>query len=101
MACRDYDAYYKFLIEGQVFDAIYCPFGDALGGPMFALIFFGGILTATYVYSDGPVLPLTMVIILGSVVVTQLPSVAVQVVVAALLLVVSGLAYTMIQRRSP
>lgn len=101
MACGDYSNYYEFLVEGQIFDAIYCPFGDVMGGALFALIFFGGIIMATYIYSDGVVLPLTMTVILGAVIVTQLPSVAVQLVVAALLLTLAGSAYLLIQRTSP
>lgn len=101
MACGDYPNYYEFLAEGQIFDAIYCPFGDVMGGALFAFIFFGGIVMATYVYSDGIVLPLTMVVLLGAVIITQLPGVVVQIVVAALLLTIAGSAYLLIQRTSP
>lgn len=101
MACSDYSNYYEFLAEGQIFDAIYCPFGDIMGGALFALIFFGGIVGATYIYSDGVVLPLTMVVIFGAVIITQLPSVAVQIVVAALILTLAGSGYVLIQRTSP
>lgn len=101
MPCSDYSNYYEFLVEGQIFDAIYCPFGDVLGGALFALIFFGGIILATYVYSDSVALPLSLTVILGSVVVVQLPSAAVQLIAATLLLGLTASGYILIQRSSP
>lgn len=84
MACSDYTDYGDALADGAFFDAIYCTFGDQLGGVMFALMVFGALILALYIHSGSIELPLVVTVILGAVVVTQLPGVAVQVVAVTL-----------------
>lgn len=88
MACGDFNSYWKFLVEGQMFDAIYCPYGDLLGGTVFALLFFAPISMALYIYSGSIILPFVLAVILGAVIVVQLPGAAVSLAAALALLVI-------------
>ena len=98
MACGDYATYAEFIREGQMFDALYCPFGDQLGGTLFALMVFGAIGMSLYIYSGSVVLPLVLFLIVGSVIIVQLPSAAVQLVGIVILLGITGIGYLMVQR---
>jgi hypothetical protein len=98
MACGDYGAYQEFWINGQFFDAVFCPFGDVLGGVGFALFVFGAIGLSLYIYSGSVVMPLVLTLILGSVVVTQLPSIAAQLVGAVVLLGIAIAGYLIVIR---
>lgn len=98
MACTDYTAYWEFWRHGQFFDAVSCPFVEALGGPLFAMLVFGPALLGMYIYSGSIILPLVLTLILGSVVVVQLPSVALQLFGIVILLSIAGAGYLLVQR---
>lgn len=98
MACSDYSKLTEFWVNGQFFDAIFCPFGDALGGVVFALIFFGAIGLALYIFSGSLVMPLVLTLILGAVVVSQLPSLAAQLVGAVVLVGIAIAGYMTVMR---
>lgn len=89
MACGDYATYWEFLINGAFFDAIYCPFGDLLGGVVVALLFFAPLAMGMYIFSGSIILPFVLFLILGSVVVAQLPGAAATVAGAIALLVIA------------
>jgi len=96
MACGDYSAYWRYLINGQLFDALYCPFGDLLGGVTLALLFFSPLAMALYIYSGSIILPFVMFLILGSVVVVQLPGAATTLIGAVALLTIAVVGTAMI-----
>jgi hypothetical protein len=89
------------LIDGAFFDAIVCPYADVMGVAVFAMAVYGALGIALYIYSGNAVLPLVLTLILGGVVVTQLPGPAVQLVgVVALLLIAAG-GYWLTVNRGP
>lgn len=96
MACGDYTEYWEFLTNGQFFDAIYCPYGDLLGGVVLALLFFAPSAMALYIYSGSIILPFVLFLILGSVVIVQLPGAATTIVGAVALLVIAIVGTAMI-----
>jgi hypothetical protein len=98
MACTDYPEYWQFLANFQFFDAIYCPFADLVGPLLFPLLVFGGLGVALYVYSNSLIMPLTLSIILGGVVVVQLPSGPVRLIGIVVLFGVGMAGYMLVQR---
>lgn len=97
MSCTDFSSYGEFLRAGQFFDAVYCPFGDLLGGAVFALLFFGVIALALYVYTDSVAVPVVVTILIGSVVVVQLPPEAVNITGIMLVLGIVGAGYLIVR----
>jgi len=89
------------IVDGQFFDAIVCPHTETMGVLVFGLLVYGAIGTSLYVYSGSAVLPLVLTIILGSVVVTQLPGIAVQFAGAVALLLLAAGGYYLIVSRGP
>lgn len=91
----------ELLINGKFFDAVVCPFSETMGLAVFALMVYGAIGVALYVYSGNAVLPLTLTVILGSVVITQLPGPAVQLVALLALLLIAAGGYWLTISRGP
>lgn len=89
MACGDFPEYYQYLLNGQFFDAVYCPYGNVMGGVTLALLFFAPIGLALYIFSGSIILPFVLFIILGSVIVIQLPGMVASLVGAVALLVIA------------
>lgn len=89
MACTDHSNPLKFLTDfsgSAPFDLIYCPYADVVGGAIFALFVFGTVLTMQRIHGGSSVVPLVMVIILGSIIVVQLPGLGVNVLLAGFML---------------
>lgn len=100
MPCGDYaPGSGEYLDAGQFFDAIYCLFASVIPPVAFNLIVFGAIGLALFIYSDNVGLPVVVAILLGSVIVPQLPSVGMQIAVVALLLVSSIAATLLVKDR--
>lgn len=98
MACSDFSVYKEFWYAGQFFDAVYCPFGDQLGGLLFGLLVFGAIGLSLYIVSGGATVPLTLAVILSTVIFVELPASAVQVGAIAIVLGIGIAGYLMVQR---
>lgn len=62
------------LIDGYLLDAVWCPFADQLGPAAAALLFFGGLGVAQYYYFDSPVPLIVMLMLGGTLIVSQLPA---------------------------
>lgn len=86
MACSDYSTYKEMLVNGAFFDGIWCPFGDVMGGIVFALLFFAPLGISLYIFSGSIILPFVLFLILGAVVVVQLPGLAATLVGGVILL---------------
>lgn len=99
-SCGQYDAFWEYLVNGQFFDAVYCPYGATMG-VVFPLIVFASLGMSMYIYSGSIALPLALTLILGSVVVTQLPGLAAQLVGIVVLLGLAAAGYVLIIRRGP
>lgn len=92
----------ELLMDGKIFDAVVCPHSEALGGMVvFALVVYGSIMTGLYVFSGTAVLPLSLTIILGGVIVSQLPGPAVQFAGVVLLLILAAGGYFLVTSRGP
>lgn len=98
MACTDYTAYGDFLINGQFLDAIICPYQEQMGFMVFALMVYVAIGGALYIYTESIVIPLAISIFGGAVVITNLPSVAVQTAVIVTVLVIAIGVYLLVRR---
>lgn len=89
------------LIDGKFFDAMVCPHSEIMGLVVFAMLLYGSIGVALYLFTGNAVLPLVLTLILGSVVVANLPGPAAQFVgVVALLLIAAG-GYFLVVSRGP
>jgi hypothetical protein len=98
MACGDYDTYVAFIRNEQFFDAVYCVFGDSVGVLLFPLVVWGALGSALYIYSGSLIMPLVLTIILGGVVVVQLPAGPVQFVAAVVLFGIALAGYALVRR---
>lgn len=90
MACGEYDALYKYLLNltpKHAFDAIYCAY---IGEPMPALVFnvivWATILGMYYVANGSIIVPLVLTIITAGALMSSMAAGAVQVSVVLLLL---------------
>lgn len=89
------------LISGRFFDAMVCPHSEILTLVVFGLLVYGAVGGSIYLYTGNAVLPLVLTLILGSVVVVNLPGPALQVLgVFALLLIAAG-GYFLVVSRGP
>lgn len=82
MACSDYSDPLQFLTDftgSHPFDAIYCPYFDVVGGPILALFVFGMLLLMYRIHGDSMIVPLVLVMMLGSIIVVQMPGLGVKV----------------------
>lgn len=98
MACGDFATYKGYWYAGQFFDAVYCVFGDQLGGLLFGVLVFGAIGISLYVSSGSSTVPLTLAVILASVVFVEVPASAVQIAAIAVILGIGIAGYLMIVR---
>lgn len=73
MPCSDYNTYWEFLYNFQFYDAVYCLFTGEVGLYLAPLIIFGSLGVAFYMYADSLIMPLVLSMILGGVIVVQLP----------------------------
>lgn len=93
MACTDYDTLREFWTNGQFFDGVFCAFGGALApmpGSAFVLLFSAFLGVGMYVYAGAIILPLVLAILLGGVIVAQLPGVALKLVGMIVLLSIAA-----------
>lgn len=98
MACTDYTSYGDFLVNGQFMDAIICPFSDQLGFLVFSMMVYVAIAASLYIYTGGVTVPLIVSILVGAIVIVNLPSIAVKLAVIVALLVVTIGVYLLVRR---
>ena len=98
MACSDYDTYLEFMQNEQFFEAVYCVFGDSVGVLLFPLLVWGAMGSALYIFSGSLIMPLVLTIILGGVVVVQLPAGPIQFVAAVVLFGIALGGYALVRR---
>jgi len=91
----------ELFADGKFFDAVVCPHTEVMGLLVFALLVYGAVGTSLYIYSGSAVLPLVLTIILGGVVITQLPGIAVQFAGAVALLLLAAGGYYLVTSRGP
>jgi hypothetical protein len=82
----------------QIMDAMFSVYQDSMGGAVFGLLVWGGTATTLYVRQESIILPLVLTLILGGIVITQVPSPAVALFVVVLLFV-GGLGPVFILKR--
>jgi hypothetical protein len=98
MACSDYETYLEFFQNEQFFDAVYCVYGDSVGVLLFPLLVWGAMGTALYIFSGSLVMPLVLSIILGGVLVVQLPAGPIQFTAAIVLFGIALGGYALVRR---
>lgn len=89
------------LVSGEFFQGIVCTFSEPLGLALFAGIVYGAIGLSLYIFSGSAILPLTLTIVLGGVVVVQLPGPMVQFVGVVALLLLAAAGYYLVTSRGP
>jgi len=97
MACTDYPTYWQFLANFQFYDAFYCFFGEQVGFFLAPLIIFGALGVSYYIFS-GFIMVLVLMIILGGVVIVQLPPGPIRLIGIAVLFGVGMAGYLLVQR---
>jgi hypothetical protein len=90
-------SYTDDLIDGEFFKVFSEVYTDLLGEPIAALIFFGATGTAFFIYQEKAIIPVVMTILIGGVVLAELPSAASRVVIILVLLAITGIVYLLYQ----
>lgn len=93
MSCTDFNTLREFWANGQFFDGVFCAFGGPLApmpGSAFVLVFSAFLGVGLYAFAGAIILPLVLAIILGGVVVAQLPGVVLKLVGMVVLLAIAA-----------
>jgi len=85
-------------IRENFFEAILYPFTSTLGEPLLALIVFGGIGLAYYQVQRSMIIPVIMLVLVGSVTISQAPSSAGNALVALTVLGLASMGYIIYTR---
>lgn len=99
MACGDFSTYVEFIRQDQFWDALYCPFADQVGAPVFALFVFGSVGVSLYVSSGGRVeVPLVVMILVGAAIAPFAPTFVISAAVVLFLVVLPAAGLLIIRR---
>lgn len=85
-------------IRENFFEAILYPFTSTLGEPLLALIVFGGIGLAYYQVQRSMIIPVIMLVLVGSVTLARAPSSAGNAIVAMTVLGLASMGYIIYTR---
>jgi len=85
-------------LKDNFFEAILFPFTSTLGEPLLALLIFGAIGLAYYQVQKSVIIPLIMVILIGSVTLSRAPSSAGNAIVAMVTLALASIGYIIYTR---
>lgn len=99
MSCSQYGGQFvDAWLAGNYVDAFVCPFDAQLGSLTVGAMIFGGVMTALYIRTQSFVLPLVVTVLGGTVAVSRLPAVYMQVLGMGLLFGVTLAAYLLYRR---
>lgn len=98
MACSDFSSYTEFIRNGQFMDAIICPYADQMGMMVFAMLVYGAISTSLYIYTGSIIIPLVLAILIGAIVMIELPAIAANIAVLAAVVVIAVGVYLLYRR---
>lgn len=90
MACSDYDDPFMFLVDmsaDHALDAVICTFtfSPLIEGVTLGMFVYGTLLAMYYISDDTLIVPLVLLVVLGAVIVPELPSGVVDVAVVVLM----------------
>jgi len=85
------------LVDGEFFEVFSGVYTDLLGEPVAAMLFFGATGAAFYIYQERAIIPVIMTILIGGVVLAELPVGASRVVIILMLLAITGIVYLLYQ----
>jgi len=85
-------------LQDNFFEALLYPFTSTLGEPLLALLVFGSIGFAYYQVQKSVIIPLIMLILIGSVTLSRAPSSAGNAIVAMSVLSLASLGYIIYTR---
>jgi hypothetical protein len=85
------------LIDGEFFKVFSEVYTDLLGEPIAAMIFFGATGVAFFIYQERAIIPVVMTILVGGVILAELPAAASRVVIILVLLAIAGIVYLLYQ----
>jgi hypothetical protein len=85
--------------SGEFWEAITGPYVDLMGLPAFAMLFFGSVSLAYYLFQGSFIMPVIMMILAGSVTVALAPNPVVRFAGIAFILTVAGAGYMLYQYR--
>lgn len=77
-SCSTYDDLLEAWEQGAFFDAILCPYYGQLGEVVFGFLMFSAITMGLYIYSESIILPLSVSIVLASLMAVLVPAAALQ-----------------------
>lgn len=87
MSCTQWSGQWgEALTNGAFLDAILCPYQTQVGGVVFGLFVYGVVMTALYIRTDSVIAPLVGTIVVGVLLIPQLPAGGFQIIAAVLIL---------------
>lgn len=98
MACGDFSTYVEFIRQDQFWDALYCPFADQVGAPVFALFVVGSVGVSLYVSSGRVEVPLMVMILVGAAIAPFAPTFVISAAVVLFLVVLPAAGLLIIRR---
>ncbi len=94
MACTEWNGQWgEALTSGHFFDAILCPYQTQVGGLVFGLFIYGVVMTALYIRTDSVIAPLVGTMVVGVLIIPQLPAGGLQIIAAVLILALAAGGY--------
>jgi hypothetical protein len=85
-------------LQDNFFETLISPFVDTLGIPMTALMIFGSVGLAYYQVQRSVIIPVIMLILIGSVTVAQAPGSAGNAIIALTVVAVASIGYIIYTR---
>lgn len=99
MGCADVAGQYgEALVDGALFDALYCVFADLMGPALLVLLVLGGLALGRYSTDGSPVPLVVTLMIVGGMFAAQLPAGITQFITIVLLFVIPAGVWLIIQR---
>lgn len=99
MACSDYNGdFLEALLSEEFRDAVLCPYQEAMGGPLFALVIYSSILSHIYIRTESVLIPVVLSILTGGIASAYVSPIGTQ-VLTFLLLFVGGVVPVMVIKR--
>jgi len=89
--CAAGSSVFDYVINFEFIKAITCPYANAAGFAVTALLVYGAISLVVYIRTDSLVVPFILLVVTGGAVLTQLPAVSAPIAVVLLLGVPAGI----------
>lgn len=98
MACGDFSTYIEFIRQDQLWDAVFCPFADTMGAPVFGLLVFGALGLSLYISTGRIEMPLVVMMLVGAAAAPFAPTFVISAAVVAFLVVFPAAGLLVVRR---